>query len=293
MIFERWAAASRTLPGREVDEVFTEHRDEVLLFAFTTNRMEVGEHSGQFSVKFVTRGSERYRFGRRTIVLHPRHVLITNAGQAYSSAIDHRGTQSTSLFLPPSSVAAVGASRRNDATSLDRYGLGEIPEVPAVSFRARGALASVVDHLAAVTCAARPPSTDRVEEMALEVGALALCAALGLVPPHARFPCVRRATRDELLCRIVRARDFVQDAHGRVSLDEMARVACLSKYHFLRVFRDIVGCTPAEYARRVRLERGLERLRHGATARVAALRAGFASSSSFYRALRRHSTVAG
>ena len=40
-----------------------------------------------------------------------------------------------------------------------------------------------------------------------------------------------------------------------VSLDQMASVACLSKYHFARLFGDYVGESPIAFASRIKLER--------------------------------------
>jgi len=67
----------------------------------------------------------------------------------------------------------------------------------------------------------------------------------------------------------------------------MADEAGLSRYHFLRVFRAVLGTTPARYARGLRLDRGAARLARGDRATTAARTAGFASTSTFRRSLRR------
>lgn len=45
-----------------------------------------------------------------------------------------------------------------------------------------------------------------------------------------------------------------------VDLDALAKAACLSRYHFHRVFRGLVGETPLELSRRLRLERAARSL---------------------------------
>ena len=42
-----------------------------------------------------------------------------------------------------------------------------------------------------------------------------------------------------------------------LDLDALSRDACLSPFHFHRVFRGMVGETPLEMARRLRLERAV------------------------------------
>ncbi|MCE9577873.1 MAG: helix-turn-helix domain-containing protein [Deltaproteobacteria bacterium] len=73
-------------------------------------------------------------------------------------------------------------------------------------------------------------------------------------------------------------------------LEEVARVACFSPYHFHRIFRALVGETLHAFVKRVRLERALFLISHGEGTSLTdvALRCGFASSSDFSRAFRAH-----
>jgi AraC family transcriptional regulator len=42
---------------------------------------------------------------------------------------------------------------------------------------------------------------------------------------------------------------------GEISLDQLAAEACLSKYHFLRLFRKAYGLSPYQYIQHLRLEK--------------------------------------
>ncbi len=82
-------------------------------------------------------------------------------------------------------------------------------------------------------------------------------------------------------------------AHLVTHLDEspdlaaLARLACLSPFHFHRVFRGMVGETPLELLRRLRLERAAHQLRHDATTVTAvAFNAGYETHEAFTRAFR-------
>jgi len=72
-----------------------------------------------------------------------------------------------------------------------------------------------------------------------------------------------------------------------LSLEELARLACFSAFHFHRVFRGLVGESLMEHVRRLRLERALVQLRES-DRRVLdiALDAGYESHESFTRAFR-------
>ncbi|MBN2081553.1 AraC family transcriptional regulator [bacterium] len=99
---------------------------------------------------------------------------------------------------------------------------------------------------------------------------------------------VRQATREDYEARIIRVQEFIHEHMDEaLSLNGLADVACLSQYHFHRIFIAMVGETPAEYLRRLRLERAAALLTRG-EARVgeAALSAGYESPEAFSRAFR-------
>lgn len=70
------------------------------------------------------------------------------------------------------------------------------------------------------------------------------------------LPPVRKATRVELYKRLSRAMDVLRSGFcGEISLDQLAMEACLSKYHFLRLFRLAYGLSPYQYIQHLRLEK--------------------------------------
>ena len=79
---------------------------------------------------------------------------------------------------------------------------------------------------------------------------------------------------------VQRAVDYLE-AHSaaNLSLDDLARVACLSKYHFTRVFKKEVGLTPHAYQIQLRVRRAAELIRSGIGIGSAAYTAGFAAQS--------------
>lgn len=90
--------------------------------------------------------------------------------------------------------------------------------------------------------------------------------------------------------KINRVINFVRDCEDPVfSLDQMADVACLSRFHFTRVFSAFCGETPVEYLIRSSLESSVARLVHMPWMSITeiALAAGFSGSQAFSHAFRR------
>jgi AraC-like DNA-binding protein len=84
------------------------------------------------------------------------------------------------------------------------------------------------------------------------------------------------------------AREYVEDNHAHnISLEELSRVAGLSRFHLLRSFRAEVGLPPHSYLNQVRVYRVKEPLRSGAGIAEAALETGFADQSHLTRHFKR------
>ena len=73
-----------------------------------------------------------------------------------------------------------------------------------------------------------------------------------------------------------------------LSIEMLASSACLSFYHFHRVFTAVTGETPGEMCRRLRVQRAAWQLRYtDASITAIAMDAGLASSQAFAKVFRR------
>ena len=93
----------------------------------------------------------------------------------------------------------------------------------------------------------------------------------------------RTAPPSELLTALRRARDFADREFAQpLTLDQMARAAHLSKFHFARAFAGAYGETPRAYLTRRRIERAKDLLRAAnLTVTEICLLVGFESLGSF------------
>lgn len=77
-----------------------------------------------------------------------------------------------------------------------------------------------------------------------------------------RLTSAKLSTRKELYRRLCKARRFMLDhLDSALDLDTLAQVACLSKYHFIRLFKEVYGQTPRQYLISRRLERASDLLK--------------------------------
>ncbi len=81
---------------------------------------------------------------------------------------------------------------------------------------------------------------------------------------------------------IIQACKLIETAEEPPRLDDLARNVGLSPFYFHRLFKEVVGVTPKDYASAQRVRRVQERLSGSGTVTEAIYQAGFGSSSRFY-----------
>jgi AraC family transcriptional regulator of adaptative response/methylated-DNA-[protein]-cysteine methyltransferase len=127
------------------------------------------------------------------------------------------------------------------------------------------------------TCASRRPKRANVEFFASSLDA----EKAGYRPCKR---CLPNATspREERMAMIRRACSLMEESEEFAALHELAAAAGLSPSHFHRVFKDILGLTPKQYAAALRRRRLQGALSQGTAVTEAIYDAGFNSNSRFY-----------
>lgn len=265
---------------------------ENALVCGTSCAAEYAPHAQTLSIKAAWGGGERYFLGEREVVVDDDHWLVLNDQRVYGSVL--RSTQpmtSFALFFRPGLAQQVAAQRAQPlAAQLETP--DPAPRTLDFSEHLRCHGDSVSRRVRAMMLRAR--DGERSEDW-LEEQALLLADELIGVAPEAARPAPRRSPRSELQRRLRLAADFIDSSHALpITLDDMAGVACLSRYHFVRHFRALHGITPYAYLlrKRARVARRLLEAGRGDRESVA-LACGFANRFALARALRRHAGDAG
>ena len=128
-------------------------------------------------------------------------------------------------------------------------------------------------------CASRLPRRENVRFFAE-----AAAAEVAGFRPCKRCRPAESSAAARHLAAVERACALLRDGETRPSLDRLAEAAGMSRYHFHRVFKQVIGTTPREYARTQRLGRFGEALDAGESVASAVYAAGFGSSSRAYEA---------
>ncbi|HLW02340.1 MAG TPA: AraC family transcriptional regulator [Ktedonobacterales bacterium] len=220
---------------------------------------------GTLSLKTFCSGQALYRVDDGYIAVDDASYLLLNHAQPYTIIIDAwQPVESFCVFFAAGFAEDVARSlSASNARLLDE----PTAALPALHFFERtyphdAALSALLAHLRhnRVHCAADPfwlqEQLHRLMRHLLRVHQQVWREVEDL-------PAARPATREELYRRLHRARDYAAAlAHTPLTLDDLARVACLSPNHFLRTFKAAFHQTPHQYLTSRRLEQASHLLRH-------------------------------
>jgi AraC family transcriptional regulator of adaptative response/methylated-DNA-[protein]-cysteine methyltransferase len=127
------------------------------------------------------------------------------------------------------------------------------------------------------SCSARPPRRENVEFHATSAAA----EAAGFRPCKRCKPTAQ-GLAERHAAVVAKACQLIEQAEELPSLDDLARGAGLSPFHFHRVFKSVTGVTPKAYADAHRGRRVRDELKSAGTVTEAIYGAGFNSNARFY-----------
>ena len=234
--------------------------------------------AGPLSIKGVIRGLATWetRAGRFEVV--PGSVLVLNDGEEYEITVDAlQPVETFCLFFSRGFVEdAFRGAGSGSAQLLDDDRLPPLELIGKLHFDA-----PLVGELQRAH--ARMERSDDLDESFYETAVQLVRAQRAVGERVAKLPALKASTRAELGRRVGVATAFLHANLDRnLRVGEAAREACLSPFHFHRLFGAIHGVTPHRYLSRLRLEKARALLRGGglAVADVAAA-CGFESTGSF------------
>jgi len=222
-----------------------------------------------FNVSFVRRGSFGCRARGRSHELVPGSTLVGHARDEYRCTHDHHlgGDECLSIQFDDAQADALGVSSAH-------WRVGRVPPLPQLMLL--GELAQQV--------------VDGRSQLGLDEVALAFTQRWVTLVTDRTERQVRVQPRDRR--RAVEAALWMEErSREPLVLDDFAQGAGLRPYHFLRVFRGVLGVTPHQYLIQTRLRHAARLLAGGAPITQIAYEAGFGDLSNFVRTFRRAAGV--
>ena len=217
----------------------------------------VHQHMG---IHYVLEGSLQVRLDLRTHTLEAGQFLLINEGQDIQISQRNKDVPTEILWinLNPAWLAAVHqesiqncykalGEHRVDKQKLEVYehiyaaensDLGELLHEIGSQFREGNVTADTL-----------------IDDLYETIGERLIELQCQVFKQLQRLTSSKLSTKKELYRRLCKAKSFIHNhLDSTLDLDTLAQVACLSKYHFIRLFKEAFDETPRQYLIKKRLE---------------------------------------
>lgn len=229
-------------------------------------------------------GEETYRFhDGRTISIEPAGALTISAETRYAYAAGQKPFYSNMIVFPHwitrNAMLTSEGEINPGAQILQTRLIQPAPEVFAL-------MNAIAAHCRNGVAEHRWYS----ERLAVLYGHL-LDQQTQTANAHDDIASAKSSTRAELARRIDRAQQYILEAYNNSALDlnALACEACLSPYHFIRIFKACTNKTPIEYLTSVRMETAHRLLEESkTTVSNIAVQVGYKNRAAFFKAFRRY-----
>ncbi len=200
------------------------------------------ERHEQVTIAAVVEGSFQYRCDAGEALLHPGAFLLGNAGHCFECGHEHgTGDRCLAFHFAPSYFEEIAATAAG--TSRFRFPAAKLPMARALTL-------PVIESEIVAGGGAR---------IVLDEWAISLAETVIATLSGVRRAGAAPSARDQRRISAV-LRHMESHADEPLDLDGLASVAAMSKYHFLRIFRRVVGMTPYLFLLDVRMRRAAVRL---------------------------------
>lgn len=219
--------------------------------------LKIPEHTTPLTVKLAIQGSVNYNTSCGEFKLH-RNYLVINAGEKCSGYTNSSAkVELISVFLFSAFVREV---LENIVTREDKL-LNRAIRSNGQPIQFFEKLYPIDNFVMPVIMKMRIASNvgfedgEWWEEQFYELLVKLLLVHRKIYKEVEKLPPIKFSTKTELYKRVWKAKEFIDSCFKEsLSLSRISSEACISRYHFLRVFKEIFNETPHQYITRKRLE---------------------------------------
>ncbi len=260
-------------------------------FYMNSRRMNSGKHISRLSIRSVLNGYQYYQTGNKDRIVKKDNYLIINEGQQWYSEIDSEQAVEMVVVAFHSEVLKKGIySLSSTPLKLldDPFSYSDkdfffsentYPNCEELQYIIKqlknGILEKQYNHLF-------------YDQIYFDLLTLMFRKHQHLLEQAELIPSKKKSIREELLKRLGVAKDYI-DAHlsTKIHLENISKIATLSPYHFLRLFKSVYKITPHQYLIQERMKYAYYLLESSnISVEKICYKSGFENPSSFGRAFK-------
>lgn len=247
-----------------------------------------------FAIKFVTHGEERYTVDKQVYKVMAGSYLLLSGDRDINVEIESKKNVNGICININTAImeAALASHQTPDSPHPDQalatffYSEHFLENQYSTANTRLGAR---LQQLGSAVHAAAFSVEDINDELFYSLAETIIIDQVPVFKELQQIPVLKTATRKDLYRRIARGREFIDACFASpLSIEQVARQAAMSEYHFFRLFKSVYGVSPHQYILRKRLETGMKLLLKEHSVSSAAIECGFSDIYSFSKAFRKH-----
>ncbi|MEO8210591.1 MAG: AraC family transcriptional regulator, partial [bacterium] len=229
---------------------------------FSSLQSKLANHVSPLSIKCSMNGLENYKTSDGNYRVTTGNYLIINEGQQCESYFENEA-ETFSIYFDKKFANETLVSLVNPSDKMLNYSF--LPGSQPVQFLEK--LYSHNHTLSPVIMKLRLASKvnyddeNWLKEQFFELMEKLLITHRNLYKEIEKLPPVKLSTKTELYKRVCRAKEFIDSSFTNdLTLEKISKEACLSQYHFLRLFKSVFKKTPHTYLTEKRISKALNLL---------------------------------
>jgi AraC-like DNA-binding protein len=266
--------------------------DNKIIHSVTKEFHKKVDDSG-LSIKMGVRGTENYFIKNEKYTVTPNKFLIVNKHQQFECHLKSAEEVEALCFYVSSDIVNEVHSNLNSKKSEQLDQPFEWEKSPQLFWERLYDLAEneLGDFLTQVRNQLLKPDGTEVLNYATFYYALAeklLTSKEKLDLQVNKINSAKHSTRQELFTRLTTARHYILDNFkSNIQLDELSKIALLSKYHLLRTYKQVFEITPYQEVLRLRLNTAKELMKTDQSLEDIAFQVGFSDRRSLTKAFKK------
>jgi AraC family transcriptional regulator len=220
---------------------------------------------GTLSLFMNIKGQSRCAVDKQMVNIESDYFFISNQHQNYTLEIDNAATETFNIHFSEKLLTEVYKGLLHPADKLldDPFaGSDSQPEFYNRLYPKDAEFTSIISKLYRYSENGEQQNM-LLEEQLVEVLVYLLKVHKNLYKEISQLTLVKSSTRVEVYKRLVHSLNYMHSYYTtELSLDELCDIACLSKFHYLRLFKSVFHQTPYQYLIHLRLEKAKALLQH-------------------------------
>ncbi len=216
---------------------------------------------GTLSIFMNVKGESRCGIGKELVRIEDGYFFITNQHQLYTLEVENTCTETFNIHFSEKLLGEVFAG-----LMLSSEKLIDNPQLDSntpVAFYNRlypkdALFKSLISKLYMHSQQGWQDAL-LLEEQLTEILVYLLSLHRHIQKEVYQLAAVKKSTQTEVYKRLCLSLNYLHSYYTQeISLDDLASIACLSKFHYLRMFKAVFGLSPYQYLLKLRLEKARE-----------------------------------